>query len=491
MLSLEEQKIVEYGKANGKTPADVTSAIASYRASQDKTKVEEKKSFLSGVKEDWAKRKETAQTAVGKEQGFLSKTLQVAGQAAGFVGDVVGEGVKSIGRGISAITPDIIEKPVVGGAKAVGVGILNTSLGQAGLKAIQEGVESYNKFKAENPEAAGNLEAVVNIASILPIGKGVQVAGKGAVRGGEAVAGAVKEGAERVAGSVASTVKRGSDIVGDIVPTKKGILNREVTTALDLTRDDTKKIFSSTGNQVGEFIAQRNLIGKNVDDTIVKLNKHADDNFNAVRNEISKVTTEYTDAPRYKEAIDLISKKTKDVAGLEAVNAELAALAKIKKPTLSNIQRVKELMDERFNLYSVMGDVQQGIEKSGLANIRKDLKKFIETEVKTNTGADIAKLNKEVATSKTILDAVQNRLTRDATRATVNASDIITFLTGSGFATPVGGVVAVLAKKLYQSPNFKLKFAKWLNKKTPSQKAKIFKDIKAGKTPKGINVKSK
>lgn len=467
-----------------------------YPEYQSKIK-EEQAGFVSGIKADLEKRGQNINEAFNKDQSFLSKTLQLVGQGAGFVGDIAGEAIKSVGRGVSAITPDVIEKPVVEGAKKLGVGILNTELGQAGLKAIEGGVESYNQFKQANPETAGNLEAVINIASLFPIGKGAEIAGKGAIRGGEVVGGVVKEGAEKVVDvAKAGAEKVGGAIkstAGDIIPTKKGFTNTEIIKALDLTAGDAKNIYKSTGNETGDFIINNNLLGN----TVQEIKKNVDDyftqNYTAVRDEIGKVTKPYTvkTVPRYTDALEQIKKTINDVVGLEDVNKEVDTLLKNKKPTLADVQRVKELMDEQFNLYKVTGDVQAGRQKAGLEKMRNEIKQFIENEVKTNTGADIAKLNNNVASAKTISNAIDDRITRGSTRATLTAGDIVTFLTGSGFATPIGGVGALLGKKLYQSPTFKIKFVKWLNRKSGKEKAKILEDIKNGVTPKGLKTFTK
>jgi hypothetical protein len=148
-------------------------------------------SFGQRVSTDLAKRGEAVNNLYDSNQNFGSKTLQLIGQGAGFAGDIVGEAVKSVGD-ITGLTENVV--------KPIGTAILNTEIGKAGLKAIEGGVESYNQFKQNNPEVAGNLEAVLNIGSLIPIGKGAQVAGKGALRAGEAgletaVKGATKTGA--------------------------------------------------------------------------------------------------------------------------------------------------------------------------------------------------------------------------------------------------------------------------------------------------------
>jgi hypothetical protein len=238
-------------------------------------------------------------------------------------------------------------------------------------------------------------------------------------------------------------------------------------------------------------VARNNLIGNNIDETKTLIDDYFKQNYDLVRSEIDQVKTTYKPkaVPRYKDALNSISKQVDDVVGLEKVAKEVKELMSKKDLTLKDAQRVKELMDEHLNLYKITGDVKESATKEGLANIRREIQTFIENEVKNNTGADIRALNKEVQTSKAISKAVESRITRGSTRATITAGDVITFLTGSGFGSPVGGVLAVLGKKLYQSPSFKLRFTKWFNSKKPEVKAEIIKAIEKGEMPKGLNIK--
>jgi len=162
------------------------------------------KKIVNEVKDSYVSRiKNSAQSvkdSVTGKQSLLEAPLQVAGQAAGFVNDLVGTGTKTAVKAASAITPDSIEKPVVNTAKRGFRMVLQSPEGQAGLKAIQGGVETYNKWKGKNPRAAKNLEAVVNIASLLPVGKGAVLA---------------KDGAAEVAGQTGKALMKTGEVLAE------------------------------------------------------------------------------------------------------------------------------------------------------------------------------------------------------------------------------------------------------------------------------------
>jgi len=371
--------------------------------------------------------------------------------------------------------------------------------GEAGSKIA--GVENaYTKWAAQNPNKAKDLEAAAN--TILAIvgeqpanklaGQGLGAAEKGLTSVAETPQ-AIKSSAGELAQTAKSAISEAGEkisptlksAVRDITPTSERITNYQITRALDLTQGDVKNIHLSTGNEVGEFIADKNLIGNNVAETQAKLKDYFKQNYDYVRSEIAKVDKPYKQAnvPRYTEALTELKKQVGKVPGLQESNAEVNALLKKKIITLNDVQRVKELMDDHFSLYKATGDVREGIAKEGLANIRKDLRSFIEKEVKQKTGTDIKELNNNVATTKSIIDAVEYRSTRGLSRAHLTLSDIGLLGGASLFGGPWTAAAAVIIKKIYESPSIQLKIAKFFDKISDAKKAAITADIAAGKLP--------
>jgi hypothetical protein len=132
--------------------------------------------------------------------------LTALGQTAGFLGDVVGEAVFT---DLEVITPEILEDAIKSGARRV----FSTEAGQSALRAIDKGATAYGEWAEENPDLAMDLESVVNIASLLPIGRtrtGVKALGE--------VAGAAERGIGKKIAT--QTIDEALDIVKPVL--KKG-----------------------------------------------------------------------------------------------------------------------------------------------------------------------------------------------------------------------------------------------------------------------------
>jgi hypothetical protein len=120
--------------------------------------------FTQRVGQDFDRRKQNIGGMVAESikgnQGYREGAMQVAGQGFALGGDVVGEGITSVGRGLSAITPDPLEDEVI---NQLGI-FFDQPLMQAGKRALARGMEAWAEFSEENPRAARNIEAVTNIS---------------------------------------------------------------------------------------------------------------------------------------------------------------------------------------------------------------------------------------------------------------------------------------------------------------------------------------
>lgn len=164
---------------------ELDAMVARQKASRAAAQQQEepKKGFLSGVAESLTKRgEEIAQTASdvwNQKINPIEGSLQFVGKGIGAVTDVIGQaGIAAV----KAVTPDSVEKAVMESAPV-----------KAGLEIAQQGMEAYEAWKQKNPRVAKDLESVVNIASLFPVG-GAAKAGAGALtKGTKAVTRAITD----------------------------------------------------------------------------------------------------------------------------------------------------------------------------------------------------------------------------------------------------------------------------------------------------------
>lgn len=415
---------------------------------------------LSARKADLVNQNTPGYEGVG---GAVRGILHNAGTIAGGLTDIAGEAVASVDTAIG--------NPI---AKTVG--------GVAKTAPVKASVDAYGTWKAQHPEAADALESFVNVASIIPVGAGVTTGLKTGVKAGElATGGTIKAGGKAISAA--------TNVAKDVVPTRQAVINHQVSRALDLTPGDLNNIARSTGNDVGTWVSEKNLIGKNKAETQANIDSYFKQNHKVVRDEIGKVKTTYkaSQIPRFTDALTQINKQLEGVPGLEKAAVEVDNLLHKTGLKLSDVQRAKELLDNHFSLYKVTGDVGQGAAKEGLNNIRRELKSFIEREVKNATGADIAALNNNVATARSLSDAIITRAPKGLTRSNLKLGDLGIFGIGMGAGGPLVGAAFLFAKKVIESSSVRLRVARYLDKKSDAAKLRIKSELEAGNVPTELN----
>lgn len=131
--------------------------------------------FIKGVGGDLANRvgqegKVLSDTFTGKISP-MSGVVQTVGTGAGAVGDVVGQAAKGLYEGL---VPDAIKNPVNNATTGLIQGAVNSPIGQGVMR-------TYDNFSRANPEIAGDIGALGNVATIFPVGKVASIAKDAAV----------------------------------------------------------------------------------------------------------------------------------------------------------------------------------------------------------------------------------------------------------------------------------------------------------------------
>lgn len=214
------------------------------------------KGFLGRIGEQLGERAETFKeiTAEPPESNLqsLGKGFQVLGNVvAGGVLDVVGEtvstGFTALSDVASAITPDSIEDPIKDKVKEIFTSAVGTDVAQAGIRAASQGIEAYQEWAGENPEAHKNISAAANIAlAAIPL-KGKPKVGKPAIK--KAATLSDEFASIGVTPTLGMTGRGGAVIEGALesTPLTAGRIARERARVTGELSDATKKIAKSIG----------------------------------------------------------------------------------------------------------------------------------------------------------------------------------------------------------------------------------------------------
>lgn len=177
-------EMIQRGQQVWLTPADTMRKALSewyeiewwtdYIANKQKAKmqevenIQEDKWFLEKAWDIFSERAWNVWKAMGRDQTWLETWLQTAGNIIGWIWDLALAWVWEVAQ---AVTPDFIENAIIWGWKKAFDAFANTSVGKAGLEALQWWLETYQQRADVNPRASANLWAIVDVASILPVWK--------------------------------------------------------------------------------------------------------------------------------------------------------------------------------------------------------------------------------------------------------------------------------------------------------------------------------
>lgn len=115
--------------------------------------------------------KEVSQTFEDYSKGDINTgelVLQTVGKGAfGMTADYLAEGFGAIFKGLDYILPDLPQDMKDKAGNTVSM-LLDTEVGQVATQALKNGYEGWENFRQTHPQAAKDIESVVNIAALLP-----------------------------------------------------------------------------------------------------------------------------------------------------------------------------------------------------------------------------------------------------------------------------------------------------------------------------------
>lgn len=374
-----------------------------------------------------------------------SAGLQTARQVTAIASDVVGEGIKSI---IGKKGEQAISKVVSPIAKTV---------------SESESADKYRAWKDKNPEAAGNLESILglagDVATIVPLAKGAQVAKAGIKEAGKVVSSNVKSGIETATNKIASMSENASP----------QIMNK----VARLTPTQANKFKQIAGMTHGEYLAKTGNFAnpekiitneatkfaqsvKAVDETLASLpgkykNGAINDALDSLVKKALSVSTDSVKSPYLKEATSLLNKAKKE--GL----------------TMGEMNQAKRLFEKNVKLgYNKMLNPKE-VELA--TNIDNAVREFQFKTAKRLGFKNLDEMNKQTQISKEIVNSLGKQLTGKTGLNEVSLTDWI--MLSGGDPAAVGGL---LTKKLFGNKSVQARIAKILsNEKAISEIKPVIK----------------
>lgn len=180
--------------------ADVAGSIARFASNR-----------FGNIKDDISEELQGADTPIKQVVAGAKSLVPAAGQAAGFVGDLFGEGLSQLDQGLTGgAVGEFTEEKLQN--------LMSTGAGQAAVDALGKGSEFWGKVKKKFPEAAQQVEGFVNVGLILPSGKLSKAAMTGVRKGASSTGQSILEGSKRAASTrVGQAVAKPINYLGDKV----------------------------------------------------------------------------------------------------------------------------------------------------------------------------------------------------------------------------------------------------------------------------------
>lgn len=455
---------------------------------------QEDKGFISRVGADLSKRISDVTSSFKKEVtpegtplGGIRLGMRTAGAIAGGITDIAGEGIKSISNA-TGLTEAI---------KPVGLAVLDTPIGKAGLDAIKTGTEAYNTFKQTHPDVANSLEDVLNVASLLPVGAGAKITGQGAL---DVTKGALKVGSEQIGKVTDFVIPK----VGQVIDKAPANIMQRVARIPKGAQNEFQKM---AGESVGEYLAKRDIFG-NIDTITEKLYNRFKQSKSTADNALESLPGTF-EPPQVKTALEELLAREKRVSSPGAESPNLARTGELLNKyntqglTMKEINEAKRLYEANVKLDFSKLTNPEGVAKAN--NLDNAIRKWQFSKAEELGMKNLGEINRETRLAKSLLDSLGKEYYGSAGNNLVGLTDWVVLSGGDPTA-----MSSFLVKKIFSDKSVQSAVAKYLNKgkatigevkadigpskvlQLPSPTSNIRSSISIGKTikvvPKGRNI---
>lgn len=248
------------------------------------------------------------------------------------------------------------------------------------------------------------------------------------------------------------------------------------------------------GKDPEEWLLDRGIVGTR-EEVADQLQELAKTSKQSVDEGLSNITGTFSNKQADEmldEIIETLSKGDKPLRGQEAVVDVARQLRARPEKTLSELNAVKRLGDRTLNLFKVTGDVKESASKEGIANMRDQLKTFIEREADRAGLPDIKELNKQTQVANDIIKAIDDTGGADLLQRLSTVTRRIgqagsSTLAGWAVGGRLGAVAGLAGEELMSSP----KVRAFILRRLASEPDEVFKSVQKSLQRGTMNAKTK
>ena len=391
--------------------------------------------FISGVGESLKERGgevvSEVKSVVTGEKAFTPRTqLRVAGAAAGAVSDVGFEAIK-------LLAPKFVEDLV---SKA-GEKVADTEVAQAFA-------EKYTELQEKYPEAMKDIENIIDIAALVPIGKGAEVGIKTTEKGIQKISKVTGEAIE--ASRVARITKAGGeidDIVGKIVQGKTKDISK-AKKALSYLDTTGVKTYSDLRTKLDDGIE---ALAKKVDDTL----EASGDEVGLLKSkqlgtvtEVGKTKVKQNFVNDAVKQLDELYTKIKDAPNKARIGELKTKLSK-EGLTLKELNDLAREYNTAFSNkgFSKIGEALTSINAQAFENTRKGIKNVVRSKIPDDVTKMLDQRMSEMYNTRRLVSNMEEKVNslyqkakkrgvmENIARKAADVVDAATFGTVSGFVS--------------------------------------------------------
>ncbi len=359
------------------------------------------------------------------EQTLPETVLQTGGQIAGGLTDI-------IMKGISAITPDIIEKPIQAGLEKV-----------AQTETAQKAIQGYQSWAEKNPRAAADLEAVVNIASLYPAAKTAQGIGKGALKTTQYVS-------KTAVGASKTAIKA-------LTPESKSIMQR----VARISKGKQASFEQLAGENIGSYLDKRGIYG-NIENISSKLYNRFETSKGVADDALSLIKGNYKSKPVETAIKELLQRETR-ISSPGALSKDFKRVRELFNKynkeglTMPEVNQVKRLYERNVKLDFIKQNLPEKIARAN--TIDSALRNWQFTQAEKAGFKNLPQINKETQLAKRLLDDLGKEYAGVAGNNAITLTDWIVL--SGGDPTAIG---LFLTKKGLSSRTIQSKIAQIFSK---------------------------